>query len=271
MIRVPSLRRTALAWITALLLVAGLITADAAYRYSESETAGFLDGQLRQIAQNAGPRLAAANAPAAPDQDPEDRFAVTIWDAAGHEVHQSPPGADIPLQPKSGFADAQAGGEAWRVYTLHGKTGAVQVAQRVTVRDEIASNAAMGAALPVLLLIPLSWLVVGLALHRTLRRLDGLAHDLATRGALATDPLPLADVPAELTPLVEAMKRADPATERRAGGTEAVPGRCRAYAAHTDCRDANRDRQSQRWGACHKPAPAPGGAGGGGAAGGGTG
>ncbi len=201
----PSLRRTALAWITALLLVAGLITTGVAYLYSESETAGFLDGQLRQIALNAGPGLAATNAPAAPDQDPEDSFAVTIWDAAGHEVHQSIPGVDIPLQPVSGFADAQAGGGMWRVYTLHGKGQAVQVAQRVTVRDEIASNAAMGAALPVLLLIPLSWLVVGLALHRTLRRLDGLAHDLATRGALATTPLPLGEVPAELTPLVAGM------------------------------------------------------------------
>jgi len=205
MTRTPSLRRTALVWITALLAVAGLITAGAAYRYSESETAGFLDGQLRQIALNAGPGLAAADAPAAPDQDPEDRFAVTMWDAAGKMVHQSLPGMDIPLQPNSGFANAEAGGETWRVYTLHGKDQAVQVAQRVTVRDEIASNAAMGAALPVLLLIPLSWLVVGLALHRTLRRLDGLANDLATRSTLAIAPLPLVDVPAELTPLVEGM------------------------------------------------------------------
>ena len=97
MTRIRSLRRTALAWITVLLAVAGLITTGAAYRYNESETAGFLDGQLRQIALNAGPGLAAANAPAAPDQDPEDSFAVTIWDAAGHDVHQSPPGVDIHL------------------------------------------------------------------------------------------------------------------------------------------------------------------------------
>ncbi|MDD2705182.1 MAG: ATP-binding protein [Acidocella sp.] len=205
MTRTRSLRRTALVWITALLAAAGLIATCAAYRYSESETSVFLDGQLRQIALNAGPGMAAVNAPAAPDQDPEDSFAVTIWNAAGHLIHQSLSGTNIPLQPKSGFANADSGGEAWRVYTLRGQNQAVQVAQRMTVRDEIASNAALGAALPVLLLIPLSWLVVGLALHRTLRRLDGLAHDLATRGAMASAPLPLADVPAELTPLVEGM------------------------------------------------------------------
>ncbi|MDR3717858.1 MAG: ATP-binding protein [Bryobacteraceae bacterium] len=200
-----SLRRTALVWITALLAAAGLIATGAAYRYSENETAVFLDSQLRQIALNAGPGMAVVNAPAAPDQDPEDSFAVTIWGAHGQVVHQSLPGVNIALQPISGFANADAGGEAWRVYTLRGQNQAVQVAQRMTVRDEIAGNAALGAALPVLLLIPLSWLVVGLALHRTLRRLDGLAHDLATRGTMAADPLPLADVPAELAPLVEGM------------------------------------------------------------------
>ncbi len=205
MTRTPSLRRTALTWITVLLAVAGLITTGAAYRYSEHETAGFLDGQIRQIALNAGSGPAAIHAPAATDQDPEDRFAVTLWNAAGHITHQSLPGAMIPLQPKSGFANARAGGKAWRVYTLRGKTQSVQVAQRMTVRNEIANNAAIGAALPVLLLIPLSWLVVGLALHRTLRRLDALAHDLSTRGALATEKLPLAAVPIELTPLVEGM------------------------------------------------------------------
>ncbi|HQT63136.1 MAG: hypothetical protein B7Z75_11695 [Acidocella sp. 20-57-95] len=224
-----SLRRTALVWITALLAVMGVITTAAAYRYSESETAVFLDGQLRQIALNAGPELSTANAPTAPDQDPEDNFAVTIWDAAGHEIHQSLPGIDIPLQPRAGFTEVRSGGEAWRVYTLRGRDRVVQVAQRMTVRDEIASNAALGAALPVVLLLPLSWLVVSLALHRTLRRLDDLAKDLATRSAQATDPLPLTDVPAELKPLVAAMN----GLIFRLNGTLAAQKRFLADAAHT--------------------------------------
>ena len=205
MSRRPSLRRTALIWVTVLLAVAGLIAAGVAYLDSERETADFLDGQLRQIALNAGPGPAAANAPAAPDQDPEDRFAVTIWNAEGQIVHQSLPGVAIPIPPASGFSSTQINGEAWRVYTLRGTTQTVEVAQRVTVRDEIASNAAIGAALPVLLLIPLSWLVVGLALHRTLRRLDVLATELATRSTMAKEPLPLTDIPIELTPLVTGM------------------------------------------------------------------
>lgn len=205
MSRRPSLRQTALISVTVLLAVAGLIAASVAYLYSESETADFLDGQLRQIALNAGPGPVAASAPPAPDQDPEDRFAVTVWNAEGQIVHQSLPGVAIPIPPTSGFSSAQIKGEAWRVYTLRGTVQTVEVAQRVTVRDEIASNAAIGAALPVLVLIPLSWLLVGLALHRTLRRLDVLATELATRSTMAKEPLPLTDIPVELTPLVTGM------------------------------------------------------------------
>ena len=200
----PSLRRTALIWVTLLLAVAGLIAASVAYLYSQSETSDFLDGQLRQIALNAGPQPAVASAPAAPDQDPEDRFAVTIW-AGGQIVRQSLRGVAIPIAPSSGFSTAQINGEAWRVYTLRGSTQTVQVAQRMTVRDEIAGNAAIGAALPVLLLIPFSWIMVGLTLHRTLRRLDALATDLATRGITANEPLPIKDIPTELASLVTGM------------------------------------------------------------------
>jgi len=200
----PSLRRTALIWVTLLLAAAGLIAASVAYLYSQSETSDFLDGQLRQIALNAGPQPAVASAPAAPDQDPEDRFAVTIW-AGGQIVRQSLRGVAIPIAPSSGFSTAQINGEAWRVYTLRGSAQTVQVAQRMTVRDEIAGNAAIGAALPVLLLIPFSWIMVGLTLHRTLRRLDALATDLATRGITANEPLPIKDIPTELTSLVTGM------------------------------------------------------------------
>lgn len=205
MSRAPSLRRAALDWTTALMLLAGLIAAAATYRYSTRETSVFLDGQLRQIALNAGPGPAAANAPTAPDQDVEDRIAVTIWDKAGHRLHQSFPGLIIPFQTKPGFADVRAGGETWRVYTLYGDARIVQVAQRMIVREEVARNAALGAALPVLIMIPMLWLVLSLVLHRGLRRLDGLTRDLARRSALTTEPLPLRELPAELTGLVESM------------------------------------------------------------------
>ena len=200
-----SLRRTTLLWMTGLLTVVGLVTILIAYNYVRSETDKFLDGQLRQIALNAGSGISAADAPPAADRDSEDQFAITIWDAHGDAVHQSLPGVEIPRQTRSGFADVIADGEHWHVYTTSARGGAVQVAQRETVRAEIIENAAIGAAAPILIVIPLSWLVVGWAMNRMLRRLDDLANEIADLSAMAREPIPLEGVPSEVAPLVASM------------------------------------------------------------------
>jgi len=175
----PSLRRSALAWMTGLLTAVGFVAILIAYWYARSEAAEFLDGQLRQIALNVGPGLRSAKAPAGPDRDPEDQFAITIWDSAGRIVHQSGPEAAIPRQTQAGFADVSAAGVLWRVYAARSVERTVQVAQRDTVRAEIADGAALGAAAPVLIVIPLSWLVVGWALNRALRPLRAASSSRA--------------------------------------------------------------------------------------------
>jgi len=200
-----SLRRAALTWMTGLLAIVGVVAVVIAYRYAQTEAAEFLDGQLRQIALNAGSGMASAIAPPASDDDPEDIFAITIWDATGRVAHQSLPSVAIPRQPRPGFADVRARGEVWRVYTTSNGQRTVQVAQRQTVRAEIANSAALGAVAPIIIVIPLSWLVVGMAMSRILKRLNGLANDIGKRGVAATEPIPLAGVPTEVAPLVESM------------------------------------------------------------------
>ncbi len=200
-----SLRRAALTWMTALLAFVGLVAIVIAYDYARDETAEFLDGQLRQIALNVGTGLSQSAGPAVADQDPEDRFAITIWDRAGRVVHQSLQDVQIPRQDKPGFANVVAGGASWRVYTVGDQARTVQVAQRETVRAEIADSAALGAAAPILIVIPLSWLVVGWAMSRMIGRLNDLAEEIAARSAKATEPIPIAGVPSEVKPLVESM------------------------------------------------------------------
>ncbi len=200
-----SLRRTALLWMTGLLTVVGLVTILIAYAYVRGEANEFLDGQLRQIALNAGGGISAATAPPAADRDPEDQFAITIWNQPGNVVRQSLPGINIPRQTRSGFADVKIDGESWRVYTTSDGGRTVQVAQRETVRTEIIESAAMGAAAPILIVIPLSWIVVGWAMNRMLGRLDELATEIAAWSAMAREPIPLEGVPSEVAPLVGSM------------------------------------------------------------------
>ena len=52
-----SLRRSALLWMTALLAVVGALAFAIAYEMARREAADFLDGQLRQVALNAGGEL----------------------------------------------------------------------------------------------------------------------------------------------------------------------------------------------------------------------
>ena len=201
--RAASLRRTTLVWMTALLAGIGLAAMVAAYALARIEAADFLDGQLRQVALNAGPGLTDADAPPAADQDPEDQLAVTIWKDG--QVLRDDRGVDVRHPGRTGYANVVMGGELWRTYTTANGTTTVRVAQRDVVRAEFARNAALGAVAPLLLLVPLSWIVVGWAMNRALGRLDGLVHDLAGRGAAAQGPLPTRGVPTEVAPLVEAM------------------------------------------------------------------
>ena len=73
------------------------------------------------------------------------------------------------------------------------------------VRQEIAQTAALGAAAPVLIAIPLAWLVVGWAMNRVLARLNTLSIELAERSVGATAPIALDGIPAEVAPLARSM------------------------------------------------------------------
>ncbi|KIU52656.1 ATP-binding protein [Bradyrhizobium elkanii] len=199
-----SLRRATLVSMTVLLTLVGAAAMLLAYKLARDEAADFLDGQLRQVALNAGLGLPDADAPPASDQDPEDQIAVTIW-KRGVVAHTTLRGVEIARPRKPGFENVVIAGEPWRVYSTDNDTWTVQVAQRDKVRQEFARSAAVGAAAPILIVIPLSWLVVGWALNRMLGRLDTLARDIANRSAVAVAAIPLTGIPIEVAPLVESM------------------------------------------------------------------
>lgn len=201
-----SLRRTALAWTTVLLTFVGATAMLVAYGLARGEAAEFLDGQLRQVALNAGLGLLNADAPPAADQDPEDQIAVTIW-RNGTVTRTGLPNVEIVRPSWPGYANIVMAGELWRAYTTGNDVWTVQVAQRDKVRQEFARSAAIGAAAPILIVIPLSWLVVGWAMNRMLGQLDTLARDLADRSASAAAPISLDGVPIEVAPLMEGMNR----------------------------------------------------------------
>jgi len=73
------------------------------------------------------------------------------------------------------------------------------------VREEMARTAAIQAGAPILIVIPLAWLVIGASLGRVLGGLSAISRAIAERGIDSRDPIPVTDAPTELRPLIEAM------------------------------------------------------------------
>jgi two-component system OmpR family sensor kinase len=194
-----SLRKTILVWVTVLMAVVGTGATTASYYFAKEEVDTQLDNQLRQIALNAGEGLSDNNLSPV-RHGIKDEAVVQIWNAAGEAMlHTSP--INIPRQPKRGFVDIKFAGESWRVFTASDGQRTAQVAQRWSAREEVAENAALGAALPIFAAIPITWLVVIWAINRLLRQLAGFAETLAQRSVDAKDPIRLGNVPSEIAPL----------------------------------------------------------------------
>ncbi|CEG06661.1 Sensor protein QseC [Afipia felis] len=199
-----SIRRAALIWMTSVLTFVGVVAFIAAYVIAQQEVADFLDGQLRQIALNAGDSVMSTPAPTEP-QDPEDELVIDVWSHTGALLRRTPNAPSVPRLDSAGFATIEAGGVSWRVYQARDADRTVQIAQRMEVRREIAASAAIQAGTPILILIPLAWLVVGWSVGQLTGRLQSLAENIAGKSLDSREPVSTTDVPAEIAPLVEAM------------------------------------------------------------------
>lgn len=201
-----SIRRTAFLWLAGLMTVIGICGAATSYVLARNEASAFLDNQLRQIALYVGDT---PSPPPGPDSDtphdPEDDFIVQVWDAAGQPLRQPRPAIDLARRPATGFTDISTAGTDWRVYTLVERDRTVQVSQDTSVRQELAANAALQAAIPVMVLIPLLLLTLGWIIDRIMARLNRLAVAVASRSSDADGPVPTDDVPAEVVPFVSSI------------------------------------------------------------------
>ena len=199
-----SLQKTVMLYVTILLVVVGVTAAIVSYFFVKGEVNSFQDNALQEVALNAGlvyrhdiqPRI---------DAELEDQLVVQIWDHSERPLHRSGPPVDIPAQADLGYSDVTAGGERWRVFRARDSQHVIQISQRWSAREEVASYAAAGAVIPLIASIPLAWLLIGWVVKRVLAGLGDLSADIGRRSADAKGALRLTGVPAEIVPLVGAM------------------------------------------------------------------
>jgi signal transduction histidine kinase len=109
----------------------------------------------------------------------------------------------VPQLYQQGYHRMETSDGMWRLYTYVAPEGIVQVGQPVALRDALARDLSLRVIVPLLLLIPVLAVVVIWGLGRGLAPLGKTTERVAQRDATLLDPLPIADVPRELLPLVE--------------------------------------------------------------------
>ncbi|MGM9483066.1 ATP-binding protein [Roseateles sp. NT4] len=195
----------------ALLAVLGAVTAvavaGATYVSVRAEADELFDYQLRQTAlslRDQG-RIASeeATALAAPSLD----YLVQIWSVQGLEIYSSRPQGmteALPARAVLGYSNLHLAGQDWRVFSAATPLRVVQVAQPLAVRQRLAAVAALRSVVPVAVALPLVAMAIWWLLGVSLAPLARVTRAAQAGGANALDPLPTADLPGEVAPLVEA-------------------------------------------------------------------
>jgi two-component system, OmpR family, sensor kinase len=199
-----SIRRELLLWLLLGLVVAVSAAATSTYYLARREAKELFDYQLKQLA------LSVANEglsvpPRANDDEHDEDLAILVWDENLKLLHSSRPGVEIPSQLEPGYTNVATHRGHWRVFSVRAHGRLVQVAQRLSVYEELAAAMAFRVVAPLLVILPLLGALVWLTVRRGLRPLTSVTSAVRARTPAALQPLPESDLPEEVQPLVHAL------------------------------------------------------------------
>jgi two-component system sensor histidine kinase QseC len=120
---------------------------------------------------------------------------------------------NAPQQPlgtgEQGFSERTVEGSRWRVFTSWDASGEylIHVGERMALREELATEMALGLLLPLLAALPVLGVLLWIAVGRGLKPLAGLTGEVAGRDPDNLAPLAAERAPREVLPLVEQLNR----------------------------------------------------------------
>lgn len=199
-----SLRARLLLLLVPFFLLAEAVIGTVTYRHVLRESHALFDYHLEQMALSLRDQGEVPVPPVPAEERERFDFVVQIWNADGSRIYisQTRSRARLPDRATLGFVDLLTGGERWRVYSLLARGRMIQIGQPYAVRERIAASAAMRSLTPLLIVAPLAaiaiWWLTGLALDPVTR----VTRELRQRDARRLDPVPCADLPSEIEPMV---------------------------------------------------------------------
>lgn len=201
-----SLRARLLAWLLGAVILTGVAGGVVIYRNALAEANAFFDYHLRETALLLRDQVyGQAPTRGLPQEVPQYDFVVQVWALDGRRLYQSQPAAGLPAATTLGYSTVEGQGGRWRTFGVLAGDHVIQVSQALAVREARAAALAANTLLPFALLMPALGLLVWWIVGRSLSPLAGLAGSVRTRSPDALEPLPMAGLPDEVRPLVEAL------------------------------------------------------------------
>lgn len=201
-----SLRRVLLMWLVPLFLLVGAGSAAFSYWSYRQMVGEFMDSQMQAL----GDSFAAQEEHTLPPAPSTERvhkwgmYVIQVYGANGALMASSWPELSAAFQQQPGFADLNAGGNRWRIYSTDGQGGRrIQIFQSGTFRAGLAAERAGAAIAPVLILLPLAILILWGVSGAMSRAVRDIGREAALQDENTISELPLERVPQELKPLVE--------------------------------------------------------------------
>jgi two-component system OmpR family sensor kinase len=204
-----SIRKKLIASILSVILLVTFLLAIATYYSVREEMDELYDGNIKQVAHvilDTKPEAGVT-----PKQKKEieklrgeEKYLTQIW---RHNVleYSSHPTVDFPVQATDGYGRAMFRGHTWRYYRLSQDGVTVQMAQDLKERHSVVIELYGFLLLPILLQLPifagLIWVMVGYGL----KPLEHISNLIKNRNASFLEALPDADVPLEISYLVDAL------------------------------------------------------------------
>jgi len=201
-----SIRRQLLLWLLCGLALAVVVAGARIYTQTLDEANELFDYHLQQMAASL-PNDSFGPLPpsSAAELGAEDGLVVQIWDRNGLELYFSRPASKLPQRAELGFSTVNTPRGSWRVFSALEQNNVVQVAQPMSVRQNLAAGMALRALGPLLALLPVLGILIWITIGRGLRPLDRIAAALGRRTPDSLEPLPEAGLPREIQPLVQAL------------------------------------------------------------------
>jgi two-component system OmpR family sensor kinase len=201
-----SIRQRLLLWLIVGMLISTGIAGLSMYWLAQDEANELFDYQIKQIALSL-PGSSQLPAVTAGDEDPEEDNVIQVWDAQGKLLFVSYPSRALPRYSATGLHTVNYQQQPWRLYNTQRRGQYIQVAQPMTVREELAAALALRMLMPFFVLIPLLAGLIWWSVGRSLRPMQAVTTALATRHADAMQPLDEDNLPQEIKPMVIALNQ----------------------------------------------------------------